>query len=196
MKALWTLLALSFLIPNPALAQEVDNKTPPPSTDRSRSVRDGGSYTGQRIRSSVWVGEGAPEFELDASTGERIRLSTLHGSWVLLVFAERKEHLSKFNSIEADLLEHGIRMIGVCDEKAHHLRAYAEKGLTTFPLLADVTNEISALYGLYDSIRGSIQPGFFVIDEMGVVQMALIGRQLPGKDMAGLALYASAREAP
>lgn len=195
MKALWTLLALTILIPNPTLAQEVDTKQPPPTKiDDTRSVEREGSYAGNRIRGSAWVGEGAPDFELDASTGHSMRLSELRGSWVLLVFTERKEDFAGFNSIAAELLESDIQMIGVCDEKVHHLRSHAKKGLTTFPLLGDVTKEISALYGMYDPVRGIIQPGFFVIDEGGVVQMALLGRQLPAKDMASLARYAAVRE--
>lgn len=194
MKALWTLLALSILNPNLSLAQEVETKQPPPGISRTPPAKGSDGFIKQRVRGSVWIGEAAPQFELDASDGHRMRISELHGSWVLLLFAERKEHLAQYNSIEPELRDHGIRMIGVCDEKGYHLLSYAEKGRTSFPLLGDVTNEVSSLYGLYDPILGSIQPGFFVIDEEGIVQMALLGRELPGKDIASLAKFAQVRE--
>lgn len=193
MKALWTLLTLSILHPNLSLAQEVESKQPPPSVS-TRERTETSDFRKTRLHGSAWIGETAPEFELDASDGHRMRISELRGSWVLLLFAERKEHFAQYNSIEQELRETGIRMIGVCDEKGYHLLSYAEKGRTNFPLLGDVTNEVSALYGLYDPILGSIQPGFFVIDEKGVVQMALLGRQLPGNDLASLAKFAQVRE--
>jgi alkyl hydroperoxide reductase subunit AhpC len=87
----------------------------------------------------------------------------------------------------------GVKILGVCDEKAYHLVAYVQKEDPGFPMLADVTGEISALYGLYDTERRTTDPGFFMIDPEGTVRMALLGQQIRPADMASLVHYAVQR---
>jgi peroxiredoxin Q/BCP len=189
MKALWILLALQLCVAPAAPAQTVKDTSPPPPGSTAPPGTDA-INTRQRIRGSVHTGEMAPDFELPASSGQTMRLSSLRPSWTLLVFAERKEGLGPLASIREEMAGLGVKIVGVCDEKAYHLVSYVQKKDPGFPLMADVTGEISGLYGLYDSRRRTTDPGFFMIDPEGKVRMALLGQQIRPADMASLVHYA------
>lgn len=190
MKALWIFLTLALCLALPARAQSVRDKTPPPAQTGSATADPGPLHSTQRIRGSVFTGEMAPDFELPGSGGRLMKLSELRGAWTLLVFSERKEGMAPLASIREELEAMNVRMLGVCDEKAYHLVSYSQQSRPGFPILGDVTNEISALYGLYDSQRRTTEPGFFLIDVDGKVRMALLGQQVRPADMKSLVRYA------
>jgi len=77
--------------------------------------------------------------------------------------------------------ELGGRVIGICHEKAHTLVGGAERGKDAVLLLADVTGEVSATYGLFDFVRSETEPGLLLIDPNGIVQLAVL-RSLPPPD--------------
>jgi peroxiredoxin len=147
-----------------------------------------GSPTPQesRIQSQVFVGEQAPGFELDGSQGRPVRLAHLKGYWILLVFADRRTDLTPLKEIEPDLRRLGVKPYGICADKAHVLKSYAEREQLPVILLSDVTGEISQLYGLYDTRMRQVRPGFVLIDRRGVVRVALLGQQLPFKEMLAM----------
>jgi len=191
MRALWFLLLLQCCAAPAVLAQAVKDKPPPAPTGTSgQSDASDAINPHNRIRGSVYTGEIAPDFELPASTGHPMHLSDLRPAWTLLVFAERKEGLAPLASIREEMAGLGVKIVGVCDEKAYHLVSYAEKHDFGFPMLADVTGEISAVYGLYSVERRTTEPGFFMLDPEGKVRLALLGKQIRPADMAGLAYYA------
>jgi peroxiredoxin Q/BCP len=138
------------------------------------------------ITSQVYVGEPAPDFELDGSQGRPVRLAHLKGYWVLLVFTDRRVDLKPLNEIEPDLRRLGVRPYGVCADKAYVLKSYVERQRLPVVLLSDVTGEISQVYGLYDTRMRLVRPGFTLIDQHGVVRMALLGQQIPFDEMLGL----------
>jgi len=139
-----------------------------------------------RILSQVYVGEQAPDFELDGSQGRPVRLAHLKGYWLLLVFTDRRTDLAPLNGIEPDLRRLGVKPYGICADKAHVLKSYVEREQLPVILLSDVTGEISQLYGLYDTRMRRVRPGFVLIDRQGVVRMALLGQQLPFDEMLAL----------
>jgi len=190
MRALWFLLMLQISVAPAALAQGKDTPPPAPPSTAPKSGADDAIEPHNRIRGSVYTGEMAPDFELPASTGHPMHLSDVRPSWTLLVFAERKEGLAPLASIREEMTGLDVRIVGVCDEKAYHLASYAEKYDFGFPMLADVTGEISALYGLYSTERRTTEPGFFMLDPQGKVRLAVLGKQIRPADMASLAYYA------
>jgi len=139
-----------------------------------------------RILSQVYVGEQAPDFELDGSEGRPVRLAHLKGYWLLLVFADRRTDLTPMKGIEPGLRRLGVKPFGVCADKAHVLKAHAEREQLPVVLLSDVTGEISQLYGLYDTRMRQVRPGFVLIDRQGVVRTALLGQRLPFEEMLAL----------
>lgn len=139
-----------------------------------------------RILSQVYIGEPAPDFELDSSLGRPIRLDHLKGYWVLLVFGDGRADIAPLREQEPQLRHLGVKPYGLCADKAHVIRAFAEREGLPFPLLADVTGEISQLYGLYDGKASVIRPGFVLIDRQGVVRMAMLGQRMGWQEMLAL----------
>jgi peroxiredoxin len=167
-------------------AADVPKPATPAAPSPTRDAPISPSSLESRIASQVYVGEQAPDFELDGSQGKPVRLAHLKGYWVLLVFADGRADLASLKGIEPDLRRLGVRPYGICADKAHVLKAYVERQRLPFVLLSDVTGEISQLYGLYDSRMTVVRPGFVLINRQGVVRMALLGQKVPFDDMLGL----------
>jgi peroxiredoxin Q/BCP len=184
------LLVVWMLIPTLVVAQEgktgarraEPTTTPDPS---STTPRPGLAVAGQ-----VYIGQRAPDFELDASSGKRVKLSRMRGDWVLLVFSERKESLLPLETSADSLRTIGVLVLGVCKEKSRTLETLQSRHPLPLALLADVTGEISAMYGLYDSLHSAVRPGFVVLDRDGIVRMAVLGQELPVGDIARLTRFA------
>ena len=185
-------LLLSACLAAPVAAQTPEPKTqpiaPPPSSGMAPILTP---HPGMVILGQISVGQPAPDFELDGSRGVPVKLSTLRGRWVLLLFADRKESIEAFNAAERTLRQHGIRLVGVCNEKAHSVETYAARNGIPYLLLADVTGEVSAMYGLWDRVHTSTLPGFALIDRKGVVQIALLGRSLPVDQLTRMVIDAA-----
>ena len=181
-------LLASLLVTGGALAQTDLKPRPGMSPSPTVTHAPGRSTAGrERVTSRIGVGETAPDFELDQLDGKPLRLSRLHGEWVMLFFVERRESLAVVQPVALALKGQGVRTLAVCFDKssalAHHL---AGRELAYTPL-ADPTGDIVALYGLLDG--DSPQPGFVLINPRGEVRLALLGRGLPSLDAARLVEY-------
>jgi peroxiredoxin len=184
----WTLVA-GLLLATGAAAQQSPKSPPsrpphdPLSTPRNTPAQ--GHISGQ-----IYLGEEAPDFELDGSRGKPVRLTSFRGEWVVLVFADRREQLAKLSAIDSDMKEMGAVLLGVCKEKAYVLERYAPRIKLPFLVLADWSGEIAALYGLYNYERSEIQSGFLVLDRTGTVRSAFVGAALPPEEIARIARFA------
>jgi peroxiredoxin Q/BCP len=138
----------------------------------------------------VFVGETAPNFELDGSQGNPVKLSKLRGTWIVLAFADRRQQLGNLRDNIPELRQLGAQFVGVCHEKSQTLVSFVQRDSIPFLMLADVTGEVSAVYGLYNHELSETRPGFFVLDRKGAVRMAVLGQLLPGTDIARLARIA------
>ncbi len=125
------------------------------------------------LESEVWVGEEAPDFELDASDGSPLRLSDLRGGWSLLVFDQAREPLARVKYVDRQLDSLGVRPYGVCRDGWEALRAFAGRDGLPYLLLSDMTGEISQAYGMYDAESDAITPGVVLLDPRGVVRATL-----------------------
>jgi len=185
-------LCLAGLAFSRVQAQE-GSKSGPRQEQPPAATTTGSPQFQSRIRGQASVGDLAPDFELDGSNGRPVRLSSFRGRWVVLAFGDRKETVAPMASVAASLDSARIQLIGVCNEKSYFLEAFARRRRFPFPLLADVTREISDMYGLYESRERFVLPGFVMIDPRGNVQFALLGQSLPASDIARLAKYVAAR---
>jgi len=172
---------------------QVGLKEPPRQSPSPAVTPRGEPQFQNRISGDVAVGELAPDFELDASDGRHLQLSSLRGHWVILVFGDRKEMVAPMAEVAASLDSSGIALVGVCNEKTYFLASYVKQTRFPFPILSDVTREISAMYGLDDARERSVQPGFVMIEPHGNVRFALLGETLPPRDVARLALFVAGR---
>lgn len=190
MRLIPLLVAAMLLGSTLAVAQEgpkTGSPQPPPASAPGTVTEAGPARSGVNISGDAFVGETAPDFELDGSLGRPVRLSKLRGDWVVMVFAERREGLLDLATLYGAMRRQGAQILGVCDEKAHTLVKGQEREPLPFAIVADPTGEVSSLYGLYDRIHSTTQPGFFVIDRRGVVRMSVLGQAVPPEQILELA---------
>lgn len=185
-------IALLLSLTSP-LALHAQIKEPPRQVAPGPATTSGSPQFQPRISGDVAVGERAPDFELDGSYDRPVRLSSYRGQWVLLVFGDRKETVAPIREIAAELDSAGIALLGICNEKAYFLVAFARRTNFPFPVLADITREISAMYGVDDSRDRFVQPGYVLIGPKGNVRFALLGQTLPPDDIARLSMFVAAR---
>jgi|SRR6267378_6433980 len=187
---LWlSALALLLLLALTRAAAQPDPKTSSSIAPAAGShAQDVTPHPGMMLLGQVTVGQSAPDFELNDSQGRPVRLNSLRGGWVLLVFADRKDSIATLGHLEPTLRQHAIRLVGVCNEKIQTLQRFASLSGSTMLMLADVTGEVSALYGLHDQLSARTLPGYVLIDPRGVVQIALLGRTLPMEPLAQLVI--------
>src|SRR5262245_32674616 len=123
-------LALVLLVSCPALVASQVSRSPTPQS-QSPSQMTTPPSSGPRVKHAlggqVWIGETAPDFELDASSGASVRLSRLRGDWVLLIFADRRRDLAELLPLQEQLTARGVRVVGVCHEKPQSLISQAAR---------------------------------------------------------------------
>jgi peroxiredoxin Q/BCP len=132
----------------------------------------------------VEVGDEAPDFSLPATSGGEIRLSDLQGQPVVLYFYPKDDtpgctkEACGFRDAMEDYESAGVRVLGVSLDDIESHEAFKEKHDLNFPLLADTTGSVAALYGVLDEVTlpGDEEPTAiaqrttFLIDEEGVVR--------------------------
>jgi peroxiredoxin (alkyl hydroperoxide reductase subunit C) len=120
----------------------------------------------------------APDFVLEASNGERIRLSQFHGRPVILAFypadqtpvcsnqlALYNEALHLFEDYEAQLLAISV------DDVASH-QDFSESLNLRFPLLADdnPAGDVAGRYGVFNPGDHLSERALFVVDHAGTIR--------------------------
>lgn len=132
---------------------------------------------------AVTTGDRAPEFDLEVSQDERVRLADAHGRRnVLLVFHPRaftpiceeealdlQEHLESFDAAETDVV------FVSCDTSAAR-QAWREKLGATYTFASDFWPHGKAArdYGVFDETTGTPVRGTFLIDKDGLVIWTLV----------------------
>jgi peroxiredoxin len=159
-------------------SNEARSPTTPPPQRRAPSI------SGQ-----VFIEDLAPSFELDASNGRAFQLNSTRGYWTVVAFADRWQHLAPIQDVDAGMRGLGVQVVGVCHEKAHTLVGVADRRKVPVLLLADVTGEVSATYGVYDFVRSETEPGVLIIDPHGIVRLAIIGRLPPAETIVSITRY-------
>lgn len=98
------------------------------------------------------IGEAAPDFELTASNGNTIRLSSLRSSYVLLIFYPKNDsptcnrQLDDMSISGEDFFRRGVRLFGVNTAKVEKQQAYCERRQLSFPILSDPGGVVARLY--------------------------------------------------
>jgi peroxiredoxin len=182
------LLSIALLVPLAALAQKppVAPTKPVPEPPRTKVQKPRPRAT---ILGQLYVGQVAPDFELDDAHGHPTKLSSLHGDWVLLTFAERGREFLRLKGVQSRVRVFGTRVVGVSREKVGTLRGIARRDSLTCLLLADVTGQIAASYGLYDQETAQIEPGLILLDRGGRVRWLVAGPLPPPDALVRLVEY-------
>ncbi|MEY2467701.1 MAG: mycoredoxin-dependent peroxiredoxin [Actinomycetota bacterium] len=127
---------------------------------------------------SAEIGQEAPDFDLKASTGDNVKLSSFRGDKaVALVFypftftnvchgelCELRDDLSRYEAA-------GVQVLAVSCDTVHAQKAWAASEGYNFPLLADFWphGEAAQAYGVFDEAVGAANRGTFLIDKDGII---------------------------
>jgi len=138
------------------------------------------------------VGGEAPDFELVNQYGEPVRLSSLRGGIVVVVFypfafsgictgelCELRDNPGVFKDANATVL-------AVSVDSKFALRAYAEKEDYDFDLLADFWphGAVAEKYGVFDAGSGMALRGTFIIDADGIVRYVVVNPRGQARELA------------
>jgi peroxiredoxin Q/BCP len=129
----------------------------------------------------IQKGDLAPDFELPADDGGRVRLGDLKGRRVILYFYP-KDDTSGCTTQACGLRdalpridEKGAVVLGVSPDPVSSHQRFRDKYSLNFPLLSDQDHQVSDAYGVWKekSMYGrkfwGIERSTFIIDENGVV---------------------------
>ena len=140
----------------------------------------------------VHEGDPAPDFELEASGGDAVRLSALRGAPVVLYFYP-KDHTpgctteaQDFRDLHARFRRRKARVFGISRDTARTHENFRAKHELPFELLADPEETACGLYGVMQrknmygrQVRG-IERSTFLIDADGVVRRVWRKVRVPG----------------
>lgn len=128
------------------------------------------------------VGTPAPEFELNSTPDQKLKLSELKGKKVILAFYPADwspvcgDQMGLYNETLRFFKKHNAELIGISvDSKWCHL-AFSQDRKFHFPLLADFEpkGEVARLYDVYDAKEGETQRALYVIDEEGIIRWSYL----------------------
>ena len=130
-----------------------------------------------------WIEEGrkAPDFTLQSHAGEKLKLSSLRGAWVILYFYTKDDtpgctkEACGFRDALPDLTARNAVVLGVSPDSSESHSRFREKYDLPFTLLADPEHTVAEKYGawrektLYGKKSMGIVRSTFVIDADGRV---------------------------
>lgn len=127
------------------------------------------------------IGQPAPHFELNASTGEVVSLEEHFGKgptvllFVPLAFTPVCTNELRITRDEYDFYEERkARVLGASVDSQYTLKVWSDQLKLPFPLVSDFNKEVATAYGaLYEELgglRGVAKRAAFVIDKDGVIR--------------------------
>jgi len=132
----------------------------------------------------VQVGQSAPDFELEGVVDTQfkpVKLSDYRGKWVVLFFwpldftfvcptevTAFSKRVDEFKKLDAEVLGASI------DSKFTHLAWKEDIGEINYPMLSDITKQVSREYGVLIEDQGIALRGLFVIDPDGKLRYQVV----------------------
>ena len=123
------------------------------------------------------VGQPAPDFTLNTTSGVPFRLSQLRGRHVVLYFYPKDDtpgctaQACSFRDQYEDFKDLGAEVVGISSDSEKSHQKFTAKHSLPFELLADENGDVRKLYEVPRALLGLL-PGrvTFVIDKNGVIQ--------------------------
>lgn len=129
----------------------------------------------------------APDFTLSSSTGNKVTLQDLAGSFVVLVFYPANDsptcntQLAEVNVNLEDFLQNNARIFGVNTASEEKHRDYCQRRRLNFPILSDKKCVVAKQFGAnFKWLPMVIRRTVVVIDPDGVVCFFEHGKPEPG----------------
>ncbi|MGA9840557.1 MAG: peroxiredoxin [Thermoplasmata archaeon] len=122
----------------------------------------------------IGPGEKAPEFEAPDHDGTPFRLSSLHGTPVVLYFYPKADtpgctiESKGFRDVYKEYQAHHVAVVGISTDDCPAQQAFRDKYGLPFPLIADSSKQVATLYGVL-SPRGNARRVTFLIGADGKV---------------------------
>ncbi|WP_369611583.1 peroxiredoxin [Sulfurisphaera javensis] len=120
------------------------------------------------------VGEPAPDFEAESTTG-KIKLSDFKGKNVVLYFYPKSftpgctREIQRFVELYEEFKKLNTEIIGVSADSLTTQKRFAEKYNAKFPVVADKEKKIIEMYRVLNEKGTSAQRVTFIIDSEGKV---------------------------
>jgi len=124
------------------------------------------------------AGTPAPDFALNATPNQVLRLSELSGRPVILVFYPAdwspvcSDQVALYNEMLSEFHEYGAELVGISVDGVWCHAAFARDRKLHFPLLSDFEPKgaVSRLYGAYREEDGTSERALFVVDGEGIIR--------------------------
>lgn len=145
------------------------------------------------------AGTVAPDFEALSEAGVAMRLSSLRGQPVVLVFypgddtPKCRQQLCEFRDSWSILQSHGIAVYGVNPQGAESHRRFIEKHRFPFPILVDAKQRIATLYRASGLL---VKRTVVLIDAKGVVAFSERGAPSPEAILRALSQWQAPASPP
>jgi peroxiredoxin len=128
------------------------------------------------------AGVRAPEFALNATPDQVLRLSELRGRPVILAFYPADwspvcgDQMALYNEILPEFREHGAELIGISVDGVWCHTAFARAQKLHFPILSDFEPKgaVARLYGAYRDNDGTSERALFVLDGEGIIRWSYL----------------------
>jgi len=139
------------------------------------------------------VGHTAPDLELRDQHGQTVSLRSFRDSKAVLLvfypFAFSRVCSGELNQLRdnlADFVSDAVQLLAVSCDPVFSLRAFAERGDLSVPLLSDFWphGAVSSAYGAFDEQRGCSARSTFIIDEAGLVRWSVRNALADARDLA------------
>ncbi len=124
----------------------------------------------------------APEFQLNSTPDQKVKLSDFRGNPVILAFYPADwspvcgDQMSLYNEILGEFRRHGAQLLGISVDGVWCHRAFADSRKLHFPLLADFEpkGDVARAFGVYRTGEGICERALFVLDGDGVVRWSYV----------------------
>jgi peroxiredoxin len=124
------------------------------------------------------AGTPAPDFTLNATPDQKLRLSELRGRPVIIAFYPADwspvcgDQMALYNEMLQDFREYDAELLGISVDGAWCHAAFARDRKLHFPLLSDFEPKgaVSRLYRAYREEEGTSERALFVTDRDGVIR--------------------------
>jgi peroxiredoxin len=134
------------------------------------------------MSSALAAGAAAPEFQLNSTPDQKVKLSDFRGNPVILAFYPADwspvcgDQMALYNEILGEFRRYGAQLLGISVDGVWCHRAFAESRKLHFPLLADFEpkGDVARAFGVYRPEDGTCERALFVLDGDGVVSWSYV----------------------
>ena len=134
------------------------------------------------MSAALAAGVAGPEFQLNSTPDQKVKLSDFRGHPVILAFYPADfspvcgDQMSLYNEVLEEFRRHDAQLLGISVDGVWCHRAFAEARKLRFPLLADFEpkGDVARAFGVYRTGEGISERALFVLDRDGVVRWSYV----------------------